>query len=164
MTNREIALTILIACFAMSFVFVCLGQDKTTAAARAAKEEKVFQGLRTVIYHVEDLPKAKQWYAKALGVKPYFDESFYVGFNVGGFELGLDPDGKNAKKGGDAGVAYWGVSDARTAYVKLLEFGAKEYSAPQEVGDKIIVAKVTDPFGNVLGIIENPNFKIGKGE
>lgn len=161
MSNREIALTILIAGFALSFVFVCLGQEKSTA--RAMKEAKMFQGLRTAIYHVEDLPKAKQWYTKVLGVKPYFDQPFYVGFNVGGFELGLDPDGENVKKG-ESGVAYWGVRDARTAYLKLLEMGAREHSAPQEVGDKIIVAKVTDPFGNVLGIIENPHFKVEKSE
>ena len=47
-------------------------------------------GLRTVIYHVPDLPRAKEWYAKAFGVKPYFDEPFYVGFSVGGYELGLE--------------------------------------------------------------------------
>lgn len=51
-----------------------------------------FLGLRTTIYPVTDLAKAKAWYSAVLGVKPYFDEPFYVGFNVGGFELGLDPD------------------------------------------------------------------------
>ena len=49
-------------------------------------------GLRTVNYHVTDLARAKAWYISALGKEPYFDEPFYVGFNVGGFELGLDPD------------------------------------------------------------------------
>jgi catechol 2,3-dioxygenase-like lactoylglutathione lyase family enzyme len=48
--------------------------------------------MRTVVYHVDDLTKAKEWYADLLGVEPYFDEPFYVGFNVGGYELGLDPD------------------------------------------------------------------------
>lgn len=119
----------------------------------------MFQGLRTVVYHVDDLGKAKEWYAKVLGVKPYFDQPFYVGFNVGGFELGLDPDAKDVKKG-DAAVAYWGVADARASYLKLLQIGAKEHSAPREVGDKIIVATLIDPFGNVFGIIENPHFKI----
>ena len=49
-------------------------------------------GLRTVVYHVPDLARAKAWYEAAFEVKPYFDEPFYVGFNIGGFELGLDPD------------------------------------------------------------------------
>src|SRR4026207_1637594 len=66
------------------------------------------EGLRTVIYHVDDLDKAKAWYAEVLGAKPYFDEPFYVGFNVGGFELRLDPDMKGVTRGSNA-VAYWGV-------------------------------------------------------
>ncbi len=54
----------------------------------------MFQGLRTVIYAASDLQKAKEWYTQALGKEPYFDQPFYVGFNVGGYELGLDPDTK----------------------------------------------------------------------
>ena len=123
----------------------------------------MFQGLRTVIYHVNDLAKAKQWYADALGIKPYFDEPFYVGFNVGGFELGLDPDSEGVSTGSNV-VAYWGVRDAKTAYAAMLKKGAKKHVEPQEVGGGIITATVEDPFGNVFGIIENPNFKIEGGE
>ena len=68
----------------------------------------MFQGLRTVIYNVDNLEKAKAWYTEVLGTKPYFDQPFYVGFNIGGFELGLDPDMSGVSKGINA-VAYWGV-------------------------------------------------------
>ena len=78
----------------------------------------MFQGLRTVIYHVGDLQKAKKWYSTVLGIKPYFDEPFYVGFNVGGFELGLDPDMKGVSKGNNV-VAYWGVKDAKASYQRI---------------------------------------------
>ena len=122
----------------------------------------MFQGLRTVIYHVQDLEKAKAWYGQALKIKPYFDKPFYVGFNVGGYELGLDPDMAGVVKG-SAGVAYWGVPDARTAFQRLLELGAKTHSPVQEIGDGIRVATVTDPFGNVLGLIENPHFSLKEG-
>ena len=54
---------------------------------------RMLLGLRTVMYHVDDLNAAKEWYAQVLGFQPYFDEPFYVGFNVGGYELGLHPDG-----------------------------------------------------------------------
>lgn len=118
----------------------------------------MIQGLRTVVYHADDLPKAKQWYAKVLGREPYFDQPFYVGFNVGGYELGLNPDTSKATKGGSA-FAYWGVADCKTAYQKLLALGAEEHAAPEEVGGGIVVATVTDPFGNVFGVIENPHFK-----
>ena len=123
----------------------------------------MFQGLRTVIYHVDDLQKAKEWYSDVLGIKPYFDEPFYVGFNVGGFELGLDPDMEGISKGNNV-VAYWGVKDARAAYERIQELGATKESEPQEVGEGIIVATVSDPCGNVFGIIENPLFKVEAGE
>ena len=122
----------------------------------------MFQGLRTVIYHVDDLDKAKAWYAEVLGVTPYFDEPFYVGFNVGGFELGLDPDLKGVTKGSNV-VAYWGVKDIDVAYKRVLKLGAQQQTEVQEVGGGIRVGTVTDPFGNVVGIIENPNFKINGG-
>ena len=114
----------------------------------------MFQGLRTVIYAVADLEKAKDWYSEVLSQQPYFSEPFYVGFSVGGFELGLDPDTSNVNPGSNA-VAYWGVSDAKAAYARLLGLGARENSPVRDVGS------VLDPFANVLGIIENPHFKLG---
>lgn len=119
-----------------------------------------FQGLRTVIYHAPDLEKAKAWYSEALGIKPYFDQPFYVGFNVGGYELGLDPDASSTPGGNGGVAAYWGVVDAQAMFRRLIELGAKERSAVQEVGEGIRVATVFDPFGNIFGIIENPHFKI----
>lgn len=120
----------------------------------------MFQGLRTVIYHVSDLDRAKAWYASVLGIEPYFDQPFYVGFNVGGFELGLDPD-PTGFEGGSGGVgAYWGVSDCEAAVKRLLELGASVHSPLQDVGGDIRAASVTDPFGNVLGVIENPHFSL----
>jgi len=117
----------------------------------------LFQGLRTVIYHVPDLAKAKAWYSVALGILPYFDEPFYVGFNVGGFELGLDPDMNKVSFGTNL-EAYWGVRHIEEAYKSLMEKGAKEHTAVREVGGGIYVATMLDPFGNIFGIIENPHF------
>lgn len=115
----------------------------------------MFRGLRTVIYGVTDLSSAKQWYSKAFAVAPYFDEPFYVGFNIGGYELGLDP---NSPSGAGGTTAYWGVPNADDAFEFLLSIGATLASATQEVGEGIKVATVFDPFGNRLGIIENPHF------
>ncbi|MBC7912269.1 MAG: VOC family protein [Pyrinomonadaceae bacterium] len=120
----------------------------------------MFLGLRTVIYQVSDLEQAKIWYSKALGFNPYFDEPFYVGFNVGGYELGLDPDSSNATAGSSGVVAYWGVENVEDSLRHLLESGAKEHGAVQNVGDGIRVATVLDPFGNIFGIIENPHFTL----
>ena len=122
----------------------------------------MFQGLRTVIYHVDDLEQAKAWYSRVLGFAPYFDEPFYVGFNVGGFELGLDPDVAGLSKGNNE-VAYWGTQDAEAELRRLIELGAEQHQPVQDVGEGIRVAIVKDPFGNLVGIIENPHFKIEKG-
>jgi predicted enzyme related to lactoylglutathione lyase len=112
-------------------------------------------GLRTAIYPVADLEAAKAWYAQVLGQAPYFDQPFYVGFAVGGFELGLLP-------GGDASVAgaqpLWGVANAEQAFARLLSLGAVALEPVTDVGEGIKVAAVKDPFGNRLGIIENPHF------
>ncbi|MEO8018658.1 MAG: VOC family protein [Pseudomonadota bacterium] len=116
-------------------------------------------GLRTAIYHTPDIAAAKLWYMKVLGFPPYFDQPFYVGFNVGGYELGLTPDdGPNS--GTSAVGAYWGVKDVESALARLLELGAGPRTEVQDVGEGIRVADVLDPFGNVFGIIENPHFKL----
>src|SRR3954468_6779139 len=107
-----------------------------------------FLGLRTAIYHVPDLDKGKVWYSKVLGIEPYFDQPFYVGFNVGGYELGLDPDASSTPGGDGGAVAYWGVTDAAAVLQGVISLGAKERSALQEVGEGIRVATVFDPFGN----------------
>ena len=113
-------------------------------------------GLRTVIYCAPDLDLAKEWYTKTFGVEPYFDEPFYVGFNIGGYELGLDPNAAHAGPGGS--TAYWGVDDIEQAMTHLKSIGVNIKSAPQDVGGGIKVASIQDPFGNVIGIIENPHF------
>ena len=113
-------------------------------------------GLRTAIYPTPDLVKGKAWYSQALGCAPYFDEPFYVGFSVGGFELGLIPDGET----GVAGVqAYWGVPDAAAELGRLEALGARVQEPVKDVGGGIKVASVRDPFGNLFSIIENPHFK-----
>ncbi|HEY6803902.1 MAG TPA: VOC family protein [Pyrinomonadaceae bacterium] len=116
----------------------------------------MFLGLRTAVYYVNDVNKARDWYSSVLGFAPYFDQPFYVGFRVGGFELGLHPD--EARTKGDGQVAYWGVDNAEAAYKRLLELGATPHEELQDVGDGIKVATVKDPFGNFFGVIENPHF------
>lgn len=117
-------------------------------------------GLRTAVYTTVDLPRAKAWYSEVVGHGPYFDQPFYCGFNVGGYELGIVPDGEAGAARVQAGVAYWGVPDAAAAHQRLLALGAKELEPVSDVGDGIKVGAVHDPFGNVFGVIENPHFKV----
>jgi predicted enzyme related to lactoylglutathione lyase len=116
-------------------------------------------GLRSAFNYVDDLAAAKAWYSRVLGAAPYFDQPFYVGFNVGGFELGLVPKG-DPLHATPAKGAYWGVKDIDLAYARLLELGAAPRMDIKDVGDDIRVADVIDPWGNVFGIIENKNFKV----
>jgi predicted enzyme related to lactoylglutathione lyase len=120
-------------------------------------------GLRTVIYRVSDLVRAKAWYRQAFEVEPYFDEPYYVGFQVGGFELGLDPDLSEGKPGAGGSVAYWGVDSIETTYDRFIELRAEPISAVRDVGGGIKVATVADPFGNMIGLIENPHFRQASG-
>jgi predicted enzyme related to lactoylglutathione lyase len=118
----------------------------------------VLLGLRTVIYKTPDLARAKRWYREVFEITPYFDEPFYVGFNVGGFELGLDPDVKAQGPGPGGTVAYWGVPDLRAALERVTKTGAVVVAPLQDVGGGILVAIVEDPFANLFGLIENPHF------
>jgi hypothetical protein len=70
-----------------------------------------FLGLRTTIYKVSDLKAAAYWYTKAFQTEPYFNEVFYVGFNIAGYELGLIPDENPTTTKGDSVHTYWGVND-----------------------------------------------------
>jgi lactoylglutathione lyase len=119
----------------------------------------MFQGLRTLIFSVPDLQAAKTWYQEVLADAPYFDQSFYVGFNVGGYELGLVPDEGEVIRGSSV-YCYWGVADIQQAFARLLKLGASEFEAIQDVGEGIQTASLKDPWGNVFGIIYNPHFKL----
>lgn len=116
----------------------------------------MFLGLRSVIYPAPDLAASKAWFSRVLDQQPYFDEPFYVGYEVGGYEWGLDPNADPAA----GAVSYWGVRDAGAAWQQLLAAGATAHSdGVQHVGNGIRMATVREPTGNLLGIIENPHFK-----
>jgi catechol 2,3-dioxygenase-like lactoylglutathione lyase family enzyme len=117
----------------------------------------VFLGLRTVIYPAPDVKASKAWYTQLLGAEPYFDQPFYVGYQVAGYELGLDPHAD----GTTGPITYWGVASAERALRLLLDAGATPHSdGVQDVGDDIRTATVLDPAGAILGIIENPHFAL----
>jgi predicted enzyme related to lactoylglutathione lyase len=112
----------------------------------------MFLKLRTVIYHVPELAAAKEWYSRITGITPYFDQPFYVGFDIAGQELGLDPD-MTGVQAGNTSVAYWAVADIQQSVQQLTEAGAAIAQPVQEVGGGIEVATVTDPWGNTIGLI-----------
>jgi lactoylglutathione lyase len=123
------------------------------------KNDTNMLGLRTTIYRVSDLSKAKAWYTKAFNVKPYFDEPFYVGFNIKGYELGLLPEEGPITKGENV-LSYWGVDDIHKEYKYLLSLGATKHEEPTNVGGELVVASLKDPWKNIIGIIYNPDFKL----
>ncbi|HYD21250.1 MAG TPA: VOC family protein [Flavipsychrobacter sp.] len=118
-----------------------------------------FLGLRTLGYMVSDITAAKNWYRDVLGIEPYFDQPFYVGFNVAGYELGLAHTENLEPAAGNA-ITYWGVENVQETYEMLLSKGATEYEKPTDVGEGIIVAGVKDPWGNLFGVIYNPHFQL----
>ena len=116
-------------------------------------------GLRTAIYKVGDIDKAKEWYAKVFETEQYFDEPYYVGFNIGGYELGLQPEEQPTTDKPASVVTYWGVEDIQKEYDRIIGLGAAPSTPPMNVGGPLMVATVKDPWGNLLGLIYNPIFK-----
>jgi catechol 2,3-dioxygenase-like lactoylglutathione lyase family enzyme len=114
------------------------------------------EGLRTVIYPSPDLEAAKAWWTGFLGLGPYFDEPFYVGYEVAGYELGLLPTADPA----DGALTYWGVANVAAAVAAAVAAGATEHTPAAEVGGGIVTATVRTPAGAILGLIFNPNFNL----
>jgi lactoylglutathione lyase len=134
----------------------------TANSPEPEKNEAMLKGLRTVVYHVPDLDAAKAWFTDAIGIEPYFDQPFYVGFNVGGYELGLLPFEGDTQE--PISVTYWAVDEIEAAYKSMLDKGATEMpdGAIKDVGggEGLVVAHVRNPMGNIVGLIRNPFFKL----
>ena len=123
-------------------------------------KKSLMLGLRTTIYMVENITEATEWYSKVFGVEPYFNEPFYVGFNIGGYELGLHPKEKSTAVKTENVFSYWGVEDIHKTYRHLIDLGATKHEEPNNVGGELMVATVYDPWNNIIGIIYNPYFKL----
>ncbi|MBZ0242243.1 MAG: VOC family protein [Bacteroidales bacterium] len=136
-------------------------QEKTESHQTEKNMEKSsILGLRTTIYKVNDIEKARDWYAKAFETKAYFDEPYYVGFNIGGYELGLQPEEGPTGEKTESVIAYWGVEKIQEVYDRLISLGATENEKPYNTGGEMMTASLKDPFGNVIGLIYNPYFKL----
>ncbi|WP_067534215.1 VOC family protein [Nocardia crassostreae] len=109
--------------------------------------------IKTVLHPVSDLGKAKLMYTALLGVPPQIDGTFYVGFEVGGQHIGLVPGG--GPQGLTSPVAYWHVTDLDAKLAELTAAGATVREPVRDVGEGRRVATVTDPDGNVLGLLQD---------
>lgn len=112
------------------------------------------QGLKTVIYPVKDIIQAKAFYHTLLGVEPYMDQAYYVGFRVEDQEIGLDPNGY--AKGMTGPVNYWLVDNIQDRLQALLDAGAQTQQEPQDVGGGKLIASVKDADNNVIGLMQLP--------
>ena len=111
------------------------------------------QGITTVLHPVSDLAAAKSVYAALLGIEPQVDESYYVGFEAGGQHIGLLPAG--GPQGLTSPVAYWKVADIEAKLAEVTAAGASVKEPAHDVGGGRQVATITDPDGNVLGLVQD---------
>jgi predicted enzyme related to lactoylglutathione lyase len=107
------------------------------------------EGVKTIIYPVRDLARAKARFSELLGVEPYADTPYYVGFKVGGQDIGLDPNGHTTGP-----VAYHHVEDIKSSLDALLEAGAETEQEIKNVGEGRLIATVKDPDGNLIGLLQ----------
>jgi predicted enzyme related to lactoylglutathione lyase len=111
------------------------------------------QGIKTELHPVSDLATAKAVYAALLGTQPQADSSYYVGFDAAGQHIGLVPGG--GPQGMTSPVAYWHVPDIEAKLAEVTAAGATVKEAPRDVGGGRLVATITDPDGNVLGLLQD---------
>jgi predicted enzyme related to lactoylglutathione lyase len=112
------------------------------------------QGIKVVLHPVSDVAKAKAVYAALLGLEPQADAPYYVGFDTAGQHIGLVPGG--SQQGMNAPVAYWQVDDIEAKLAEVTAAGATLKEPAHDVGGGRLVATVTDPDGNDLGILQDP--------
>ncbi|WP_112467590.1 VOC family protein [Streptomyces triticisoli] len=110
-------------------------------------------GLKTIVYPVKDLDRAKALFSALLGVEPYADEPYYVGFKDAGQDVGLDPNGH--AQGMTGPVPYWHVDDIRARLAALLEAGAELLRDVRDVGAGRLITSVKDPDGNLVGLVQD---------
>src|SRR5918912_231833 len=111
------------------------------------------QGIKTVLHPVTDLEKAKEVYSALLGMQPTADSPYYVGYEAEGQQIGLVPP--SGQQGMTSPVAYWHVDDIEAKLAEVTAAGATLKDSPRDVGGGRLVATVTDPDGNVLGLIQD---------
>jgi predicted enzyme related to lactoylglutathione lyase len=128
--------------------------DLTTTTSGVNMTDSSTQGIKTVLHPVSDLAKAKPVYEALLGVAPQSDESYYVGFEAAGQQIGLVPGG--GPQGMTSPVAFWHVPDIEAKLAEVTAAGATVQEAAHDVGGGRLVATVTDPDGNVLGLLQDP--------
>jgi predicted enzyme related to lactoylglutathione lyase len=112
------------------------------------------QGIKTIIYPVKDIAKAKALYTQLLGVEPVMDQPYYVGFRLGDQDIGLDPNGFH--QGMTGPLSYYHVNDISKSLQSLLDAGAQEQQAVRDVGGGKLIASVKDADGNIIGLIQSP--------
>ena len=111
-------------------------------------------GLATVIFPTADLQASKAWWVQALGKQPYFDEPFYVGFELNGYELGINPGAAIE----DGPVSYLRTDNIVRAFSDFIDMGCTIVGGISSVGEGIRVGELRNPEGFVFGVIENQNF------
>jgi predicted enzyme related to lactoylglutathione lyase len=109
------------------------------------------KAVRTVIYPVSDLARAKAFFSVLLGAEPAYDDPHYVGFPIGDQHIGLDPNGK--QRGMTGATPFWEVEDIKAAVAGLVEAGATIVEDVHDIGGGGLVAMLSDPDGNMIGLI-----------
>ena len=109
------------------------------------------QGISLIVYPVKDVDAAKKLFGAYLGVKPYADSPYYVGYRVGDQEVGLDPNGTSAGP-----IAYHEVTDIKASLQALLDAGAQLQQDVKDVGYGRLIATVTDAADSTIGLMQNP--------
>jgi len=108
------------------------------------------KGIRTVVYPVNDIAKAKALFRELLGKEPYADDPYYVGFKLGKTDIGLDPNGHR-----EGMTVYYEVDDIRKSLQFLLDAGAAQVQEIKDVGGGRLIASVKDADGNIVGLLQD---------
>ena len=107
-----------------------------------------------IVFPVSNLKSATKLYRTLLGTEPYVEQDYYVGFRLGGLEVGLDPQGH--LRGSTGALAYWTVDDAAASLQTLIDAGAEKVQDATDIGYGKIIAIAKDADGSMIGLLQAP--------
>ena len=130
--------------------FIVFVRDRRPSSTQPKISESIQknQGIKTIIYSAGDMNRAKTLYTELLGVEPYVENPYYVGFKIGDQDIGLTPNGQPGP------MAFWHVSDIQKSLQLVLDAGGQTQQAVRDVGGGKLVATAKDAEGNLVGFIQ----------
>ena len=106
--------------------------------------------VKTILFPTSDIEATKRLFTRLLGTEPFVDEPYYVGFQIGDIQIGIDPSGED--RGMTGATPFFEVGDIRATIAELTASGADLVEDARGVGGGKQIAMLSDSEGSMIGL------------